>query len=144
MIACASVVVLTGCQAVHRTALRLNEDGSFDFGICESLSDITSGTATSYLRGSDDDSGNANLLADELPEDLASGDVIHLPAPVADDWDQMTVIIEGNYTIRSGEAIASDVYGLFNRADLEVGEWAWARSGIFIGTIPVEACDLDD
>lgn len=142
-VVCAGVVVLTGCQAVHRTALRLNEDGSFDFGTCHALDDVSGGTADAYLRENDFHAGVADLPTGDLPEHLAAGDVIHIPTPATDDWDRLEIIIEGEYTTRAGETIASTVEGLFKRNDLEVGEWSWARSGIFIGTIPVEACELN-
>ena len=142
IIACMAVVVLAGCQAVDRTALRLNEDGSFDFGVCGSLSDITGGEVLSYLDESDASPDRVYLSTDDLPEDLNAGDIVHLPAPHSDDWDRVQVAILGDYTSRAGEAYATTMTGLFERGNLQVGEWSWARSGVFIGTVPVEGCDL--
>jgi hypothetical protein len=129
---------------VHRAALRLNADGSLDFGTCHELRELNGGSAVAYFDENDDPVADSPISADYLPEEVTPGDVIRLPAPPADEWKLVNVVIEGEYTTRAGQTIASTVEGLFDRDDLEVGEWSWARSGIFIGTVLVEACDLND
>ncbi|NYD66373.1 hypothetical protein [Agromyces atrinae] len=141
-LACAGVILLTGCQEVDRTALRLNEDGSFDFATCHVLSSITDVNAVAYERADGELASSPVLTSSDLPSEVAPGDVIHLSAPSSDEWDQVSVVLEGVHTTRQGEGISWTIDGLFNRDDLDVGEWSWAKTGVFIGNVPVESCEL--
>jgi hypothetical protein len=130
----AAVMLLSGCSVVQRTAIRLNEDGTLDFGSCEVLSNVSAVTAN-YAAESGD---QFPIAVDEPPTSINEGTVIHLGAPpMAVRWDSVSVYVSDD---SEQFALSGDSY----REDLTVGEWRWAQSGIFIGTVDVTVCDLDD
>ncbi len=128
-----ALVLLSGCSVVQRTAIRLNDDGTLDFGSCETLSSISTVTAN-YVAESGE---QFPITVDEAPDSVLEGTVIHLGAPpAAVRWDSVSVDISDD---SEQFVLSGDSY----REDLTVGEWRWAQSGIFIGTVDVTGCDLD-
>ena len=131
------IASLTGCQAVDRIAIRLNEDHSVDLLSCETLDRVTS--ARVYLDEDLSASFDPDVLIDSTGG-LEQGDVVHLTdAPLSDDWKILTLGIDGTFDSRDWT-----IDGFFPREDLTVGEWTWARTGIFIGTVAVDGCEAND
>jgi hypothetical protein len=130
------IASLTGCQYVDRIALRLNDDQSVDMLSCETLDRVKS--ARAYL----DQELTASFDADELVRTASGfghGDVVRLADELpGGDWKVLSLGIDGVFD-------SSDwtISGSFRREDLRVGEWAWARTGIFIGTVAVDGCEAD-
>lgn len=129
---------LTACQYLPNVALRLNHDGTMDFGSCEMLDSVTSIDAAVYMRLESAETRQA-LRAEVPAQPLDVGDVVHLgTAPPPEEWDRVGVRIVGDFRDAS-----SDVWGIFDQADLTPGEWQWAKSE----SAPferVEHCDLGD
>jgi hypothetical protein len=124
---------LTGCSVVDRTALRLNKDGSIDFGSCDSLGNVSA--VTTYFSARD--SEEIPVPLERAPASVTEGSVIGLGAPPSYlAWDYVSVHVEGR-----GD---TDLLAFSDRDELVVGEWRWAQTGIFIGTVDVEGCDLDE
>ena len=79
-------------------ALRLNADGTVDFGSCEQMARVASIEAEAYVRTGDDDAGS-QLTPENAPSALAVGDVIHFSAPSPEaEWDRI-----GVYTYERGD-----------------------------------------
>ncbi|MFF2277294.1 hypothetical protein [Agromyces sp. NPDC058126] len=133
-IATSAVAGLSACSYVDRIAVRLNEDQTVDVLSCESLDEISG--ARVYL----DDDLSATLRADELTDSaggLTQGDVIWLSeVPMGGEWSILGLSVDG---VLDSHGWTLD--GTFEREDLVVGEWVWARTGVFFGAVPVEGCE---
>ena len=128
-------LLLTACQYLPNVALRLNTDGTVDFGSCEQMDDVASVKAEAYVRTGDEGAGS-ELSAENAPQSLEAGDVIHFSAPSREmEWDRISVS-----TQERGD-LEGRVWGIFDRSHLIVGDWLWAKnSGPFER---VEHCELD-
>ena len=63
---------------------------------------------------------------------IKEGDVVHLNATdPGGGWDQVEVIGDG-------------IDGQFSAKALAAGGWAWNQTGIFVGTVDVQHCVLDE
>jgi len=125
---------LAGCSYVDRVAARLNSDGSLDFATCEA-SDADS-LEVEWLY-SDTTASAADVSVTPIVGDVEAGDVFRLDAIApTDDWERVLVSGVG----QDGAGIS----GYFRAKDLESGSWVWNQTGIFIGTVDVDHCDLDE
>ena len=133
LILCA--LLLAGCQNLPNVALRLNGDGTVDFGSCEEMERLASVEAEAYVRTRDEDPVS-QLAADSVPTSLAIGDIIHFSAPSPNaEWDRISV------RTYEHDGIEGRVWGIFDRSHLTVGDWLWTKSsGPFE---QVEHCELD-
>lgn len=76
----------------------------------------------------------------EAGEGVDGGDVLHLTDAVDnDEWESIALYVDGAIGDRPWT-----LDGSFWREHVTVGEWAWARTGVFIGTVPVEACEAGE
>jgi hypothetical protein len=125
----ALALLLTGCTPVDRVAARLNANGTVDLGICQG-GDLER-FETYWL--ADEKSGSAVTTA--VDDKVRPGDVIRLDvAPRDAEVEYLWVRgLQGDRTVFDGQ---------FAVDDLESGEWVWAQSGVFVGTVDVEHCEL--
>jgi len=132
----AATLALTGCQYLPDVALRLNTDGTVDFGSCEELDSVGVVEAEAYIR-LDYENTLTPLTEEATPDSLSAGDVIRLgPVPRQQEWDRIGV------NIWSTEARAGrKVWGIFDASQLTVGEWYWAKSSSLFER--VDHCELD-
>ncbi|MBB2976244.1 hypothetical protein FHX49_001818 [Microbacterium endophyticum] len=132
----AATLTLCACQYLPNVALRLNSDGTVDFGSCDKPVVVGLVDAKAYIR-TDDENTATQLTVQETPATISSGDVIHLgPTPPQEEWDRISVSISGTKasTIRG-------VWGIFDARQLSVGEWSWAKNSSMYED--VEHCELD-
>ncbi|KIC59481.1 hypothetical protein RM52_03215 [Microbacterium hominis] len=129
----AVVVTLAGCSDVNRVAARINADGSLDFATCDARN-----ADFFEVTWSDDESAEQSAMSvTRIIGDIQTGDVFHLDAVApASGWTSVTVASLGG----QGPGILAS----FRAADLESGSWAWNQTGVFIGTVDVEHCELDE
>jgi hypothetical protein len=130
-------VLLTGCSYVNRVAARLNSDGSLDFATCDRADIDGLEVNWEFL----DLASNADDLVPPvttpLTGDVHVGDVFRLEGS-APEGNWVNVTVNGV----SGGSYASP-YGQFSAADLASGDWVWNQTGVFVGTVDVQHCDLD-
>ena len=126
-------ILLAGCTVVSRIAARLNLDGTLDFASCEAQS-------ANFIRvewNHPEDSTAARIPGDVIPVvgEIEEGDVFHLEstAPM-DEWESVSIETLGKL----------NSFGYFTAEELEGGDWVWNQTGIGIGTVDVEHCDLDE
>jgi hypothetical protein len=66
--------------------------------------------------------------------------VLHLTDAVDnDEWESIALYVDGAIGDRPWT-----LDGSFWREHVTVGEWAWARTGVFLGTVPVEGCEAGE
>lgn len=130
----AIAVLLAGCSYVNRVAARLNADGSLDFATCDARN--TDSFDVEWI-GPDGETV-ADPTSTSVVGDVATGDVFHLDArtPTA-EWEFVSVRSEGL-------ANEGNIAGHFAASELAAGDWVWNQTAIFIGTVDVEHCELDE
>lgn len=126
-------IMLAGCSSVNRVAARINADGSLDFATCDArdadLFEVT---------WSDGESAEQSATSvTRIIGDVQAGNVFHLDAVApASGWTSVTVASLGGQ--------GPGIFASFRPADFESGSWAWNQTGVFIGTVDVEHCELDE
>lgn len=133
--ACAVALALAGCSYVNRVAARLNADGSLDFATCDARDADSFEVEWQYPDMTNEPAARVSVTP--IVGQVEAGDVFHLDAIVpSDGWEAVWVTSAGH----DGGGIS----GLFRAQDLESGTWVWNQTGIFIGTVDVEHCELDE
>lgn len=131
---------LSGCSVIDRLAVRLNVDGSFDVATCERL-DVVDTVSAEVYGWADDLDDFTPLRITSTPISLSVGEVIRLEAPPSTaTWDQLSISMTGVWERPSG-SLERTISGTFNREDLVVDEWLWARN-YFAGSI--QECEIVD
>lgn len=129
------VALLTGCSYVNRVAARLNADGSLDFATCDARN--ADAFDVEWIYPSDSTITPPPPTRTPIVGDVEQGDVFRLNTTTPPDgWLAVSVDSVGH---SSGW-----ISGYFDIADLVGGEWVWNQTGIFIGTVDVEHCELDE
>lgn len=128
----AAGVTLAGCSYVNRVAARINADGSLDFATCDARNadyfEVTWSVGESVEQSA--------RSVTRIIGDVQTGDVFHLDAVAPSGWTSVTVASLGGP--RPG------ISASFPAEDFESGSWAWNQTGVFIGKVDVEHCDLDE
>lgn len=113
--------------------MRLNSDGTLDVATCETLSAVSSASAT--FRHRKDDETSTVVAAVPTPAVIDEGDLVHFgPTPPPEDWDRVYFDILGKDGSRIG--------GTYDRADMHLDSWTWAKQGMLMLFADVEHCDL--
>ncbi len=121
---------------MNRVAARLNPDGSLDFATCDARN--ADAFEVEWIYPSDSNIAPPPVVSTPIVGSVEEGDVFRLDASVPPDgWQSVSVNSVGH---TDGGWIS----GYFDAADLVGGEWAWNQTGIFIGSIDVEHCELDE
>ncbi|MBH0099430.1 hypothetical protein I6E68_09805 [Salinibacterium sp. NSLL150] len=130
----AIAVLLAGCSYVNRVAARLNAEGSFDFATCDARN--TDSFDVEWIGPEGELVGD--VTSTSVKESVKAGDVFHLDAhtPTA-EWESVSVRSEGL-------ANEGNIAGHFDASDLATGDWVWNQTAVFIGTVDVEHCELDE
>lgn len=125
---------LAACQYLDRTAVRMNADGTFDVASCETLDGLDSADIDYYVRGTA--GTTTTVVAPSLPDVLTEGDVIHFGTAPASGWDRVSFSLVG--------ADRWEISGVFDQRDMVAGEWLWAQSGMFVFSVDVEHCAINE
>jgi hypothetical protein len=127
--------MLTGCSYVNRVAARLNPDGSLDFATCDARPAASFEVEWSYPEGST----TPPVVTDTpIVGDVKVGDVFHLNASAPPgNWESVSVN-------SVGYSDGGWISGYFDAKDLASGRWVWNQTGIFVGTVDVAHCVLDE
>ncbi|CAO1650513.1 Lipoprotein [Salinibacterium sp. NYA9b] len=130
----AIAVLLAGCSYVNRVAARLNAEGSLDFATCDARN--TDSFDVEWIGPDGEPVGDPTSAS--VVGNVTTGDVFHLDAhtPTA-EWESVSVRSEG----LPGEG---NIAGYFGAGDLASGDWVWNQTAIFIGTVDVEHCALNE
>ena len=138
VVAVAVAVVLTGCSYVNRVAARLNSDGSLDFATCDERDIDGLEVNWEFIDVPSNDDDLVPAVTTPVTGEIKVGDVFHLDG-LAPEGDWVRVSVNG---VEGGSY--AHLYGAFSASDLAAGEWVWNQTGVFVGTVDVQHCDLDE
>jgi hypothetical protein len=129
-------VLLAGCSYVNRVAARINPNGTLDFATCDARD--ADSFDVQWIYRDESNTPVAPVSSTPIIGEVEAGDVFHLDSSIpVDDWDSV-------YVASSASGDEAGLFGNFDSADLSSGDWVWNQTGIFIGTVDVKHCDLDE
>lgn len=119
------VVALTGCQAVHPSAIRVNFDGSIDYVTC--AAEANDWVAVSS--GENNEESDLRTL-DEL-EAASPGSVVNFHRPEG-AWASIHI----GASFHSSVQVESD--------DVSLGVWRWNTDGDWLSDDDTARCPIDE
>lgn len=119
------VVLLTGCQAVHPSAIRVNFDGSIDYVTC--VAEANDWVAVS----TDDNKEDTDLPSFSELESASAGSVVKFHRP---DGEWVSIYIGASF--HSSVRVESD--------DVSLGVWRWNTDGDWLISEDRARCSVDE
>lgn len=119
------IFVLTGCQAVHPSAIRVNFDGSIDYVTCAAEADNWLAYST------DEKKEDTDLPYISEPGPASAGSIVNFRRPEG-EW----VSIHIGASFHSNVRVDSD--------DVSLGVWRWNTDGDWLTNADRARCSVDE